>query len=138
MEKEYMKIALKEAMKANKHENIPVGAVIVKNNKIISKAHNNKEQTNLVTSHAEIIAIEKACKRLKDWRLNGCIMYVTLQPCLMCEEVLVESRIDKVIYAVENKNRANKSKKNTIFEETNTLTSECQMILKDFFKNKRK
>ena len=80
----YMNIAIKEAKKAYKYEEVPVGAVIVKNNKIVSKAFNKKEKTKNVIKHAEIIAISKACKKLKNWRLDECELYVTMEPCMMC------------------------------------------------------
>lgn len=97
LEKEnFMNEALKEAKKAYKKEEIPVGAVIVKNGKIISKAHNLKETKKRTTSHAEIIAINKANKKLKNWRLNDCEMYVTLEPCPMCAGAIILSRIKKI------------------------------------------
>ena len=80
----FMKLALKEAKKAFDKEEIPVGVVIVKDDKVIAKAHNLKESKNIATSHAEILAIEKACKKLGAWRLLDCEMYVTLEPCPMC------------------------------------------------------
>ena len=84
--------------KANKHNEIAVAAVIVKNSKIISSAYNKRKKTNDVTAHAEIIAIRKAERKLKDWRLDGCDMYVSLKPCSMCEAVIKESRINSCYY----------------------------------------
>ena len=92
----FMKEALKEAQKAYDKKEIPVGAVIVKDNKIIARAHNVKEEKNDTTKHAEIIAIQKASKKLNAWRLTGCEMYVTLEPCSMCAGALIQSRISKV------------------------------------------
>ena len=91
-----MKQALIEARKAYEKEEIPVGAIIVRDNKIIAKAHNIKEEKNDTTKHAEIIAIQKASKKLGSWRLNDCEMYVTLEPCAMCAGALIQSRIKKV------------------------------------------
>ena len=106
MEKEeYMKIALKEAKKAKEKNEVPIGAVIVSEGKIISKAHNLRETKNNSLCHAEIIAINKACKKNKDWRLNECKMYVTLEPCMMCMGAIVESRIKKVYCGIENKKK---------------------------------
>lgn len=136
--KDYMEIALTEAKKANKVDEVPVGAVIVKNNKIISKAHNTKEKDNLVISHAEINAIIKACKKLKDWRLNDCKMYVTLEPCKMCEEVIKETRIDKVYYLIKRTNNITESQKNIICKAGNKHEEEYEELLKNFFNNKRK
>ena len=96
MEEKFMKEALKEAKKAYDKDEIPVGAVIVKDNKIIARAHNLKEGKNNAICHAEILAIQKACKKLDSWRLLDCEMYVTLEPCSMCAGALINSRIKKI------------------------------------------
>lgn len=93
----FMEEALKEAKKAYKKLEIPVGAVIVKDGKIIAKAHNLKETKNSSISHAEILAIEKANKKLNAWRLENCEMYITLEPCMMCMGAIINSRIKKYI-----------------------------------------
>ena len=95
MNEYYMKIAIKQANKALKYNEVPVGAIIVKNNKIIAKAYNKKEKSNDSTKHAEIIAISKACKKFKNWRLDDCILYVTMEPCMMCSGAIEQSRIKK-------------------------------------------
>ena len=138
MDNKFMNIALSEAKKAYSNNDVPVGAVIVKNGIVLSKAHNKKEKTGLPTSHAEIIAIEKACKKLNDWRLNGCVMYVTLEPCFMCTGALVESRIDKVIYAADNVNKKTYSDCADLFIKDFETTEECEKMLKSFFQTKRK
>ena len=97
MEEKYMKEALKEAQKAYDKLEIPVGAVIVKDGKIIARAHNQKETKFDTTKHAEILAIQKASKKLKSWRLLDCEMYVTLEPCSMCAGAIINSRIKKYI-----------------------------------------
>ena len=102
MDDKYMTIAIKEALKAYKKNEVPVGCVIVKNNKIIAKAHNLKEKKQTVTAHAELIAINKATKKLHNWRLNDCVMYVTLQPCPMCSSAIKQSRIKKIYYSLDN------------------------------------
>jgi len=107
MEDKFMDIALEEAKKALQKENVPVGAVIIKNNKIIAKAHNLKKSSKNVMDHAEIICIKKANKKIKDWRLNGCDMYVTLEPCEMCKEVINSSRITNVYYLSKRNNKVN-------------------------------
>lgn len=94
-----MEIAYREAQKAYKKREVPVGAIIVKDGKIIAKAHNLKERKNNPLAHAEILCIEKACRKIKNWRLDGCTMYVTLYPCNMCLGAIKESRINNVIYA---------------------------------------
>lgn len=111
MKEYYMKIAINEAQKALKNGEMPVGAVIVKNNKIIGKGYNKKEKTKNALMHAEIIAIQKACKKNKDWRLNNCELYVTMEPCLMCIGAIVESRIKKIYCGVENKKNGEINKK---------------------------
>ena len=145
MNKEYfMNEALKEAKKAYNKLEVPVGVVIVKDNKIIARAYNQKEMKNSPIKHAEIIAIEKACKKLNNWRLNDCEMYVTLEPCPMCAGAIVNSRIKKVyIGAVQEKTGACGSKTNIIEEykseakvevEFGILKERCLDIVQDFFK----
>ena len=148
LEKEkFMKEALKEAKKAYKKEEIPVGAVIVKNGEIIAKAHNLKETKCSSISHAEIIAIEKANKKLNAWRLENCEMYITLEPCMMCMGAIINARIKKIyIGTLDPKTGAcisviniDKYKFNHVVEiETGILKKECEYILKDFFKMLRK
>lgn len=144
----YMKEALKEAKKAYDKEEIPVGAIIVKDNKIIARAHNIKELKKDTTKHAEIIAIQKASKKLETWRLEGCTMYVTLEPCVMCTGAIIQARLDKlVIGAMDEKTGACGSvlnilkdyKFNHIVEvEKGIMEGECREILQQFFKMLRK
>ena len=147
--KEYfMKEALKEAKKAYDRLEVPVGVVIVKENKIIARAYNQKEMKNTPIKHAEIIAIEKACKKLNNWRLNDCEMYVTLEPCPMCTGAIINSRIKKVyIGAMQEKTGACGSKVNLIEEyksetkidvEFGILQDKCLSLVQDFFKELRK
>lgn len=148
MENKYMKLALKEAIKAKKNDEVPVGAIIVKDNIIISKAHNQKEKKKNPIKHAEIIAIERACKKLKTWHLDECILYVTLEPCLMCAGAIIQSRIKKVIYATTSDKFGytknideflNISKKNQMLKmEKGPYEIESQNLLKSFFEQKRK
>lgn len=140
----FMKIALAEAKKAFDKEEIPVGAVIVKDGKIIARAHNTKEITKDATCHAEILAIKKACKKLGAWRLLDCEMYVTLEPCPMCAGALINSRIKKLyIGADDNKTGACGSVLNLLQDykfnhkievDKYILKEECEALLKDFFK----
>lgn len=147
--KEYfMNQALKEAEKAYRKLEVPVGAIIVKNGKIIARAHNQKETKTDTTKHAEILAIQKASKKLKAWRLIDCEMYVTLEPCTMCAGAIINSRIKKVyIGTMDEKTGAvgsvfnlfNDYKFNHQVEsETGILKEECENILKKFFKELRK
>lgn len=144
----YMKQALKEAEKAYRKLEVPVGAVIVKDGKIIARAHNQKETKTDTTKHAEILAIQKASKKLNSWRLIDCEMYVTLEPCSMCAGALINSRIKKVyIGASDQKTGAVGSVFNLLEDytfnhkveyEKGVLQDECESILKEFFKELRK
>lgn len=147
MHEKYMKLALREAQKAYDKKEIPVGAVIVKDDKVIARAHNLKEIKNDTTKHAELLAIQKASKKLGCWRLEDCEMYVTLEPCCMCAGALIQSRIKKVyIGTMDYKTGACGSVLNllsdykfnhTVDIETGILAEECEKILKDFFKELR-
>ena len=143
-----MKEALKEAKKAYDKLEVPVGAVIVKEGKIIARAHNLKETKYDTTKHAEILAIQKASKKLNNWRLIDCDMYVTLEPCSMCAGAIINSRIRKVyIGALDEKTGAAGSVLN-FFEdftfnhnvevEKGIMQEECETMLKNFFKMLRK
>ena len=149
MEKElFMKEALKEAKKAFNKEEIPIGVVIVKDNKIISRAHNLKESKKDTTEHAEIRAIKKASKKLDSWRLNDCEMYTTLEPCPMCAGAIIQARIKKVyIGAMDYKTGACGSVLNLLKDykfnheveiQTGIMKDECEKILRKFFKELRK
>lgn len=134
MDEKYMKIALKMAELAYIDGDVPVGAIIIKDNKIIAKAYNKREKTKNITDHAELIAIKKACKKIGDWRLNGCTMYVTLEPCAMCKGAISQSRIDKVIYGTAN---IRESENKLVNITGGILEQECSKILKNFFQNRR-
>ena len=133
----YMNIALKEAKKALKYNEIPVGAVIVKNNKIISKGYNKREKTKNVTQHAEIIAITKACKKIKNWRLDDCDIYITMEPCMMCSGAIEQSRIKKIIYGVKNENYGYTNKLKNIEIISQICEEKCKSIIQNFFKKRR-
>ena len=143
MQEFFMREALKEAKKAYNKLEIPVGAVIVKNGEIIARAHNIKEEKKDTTKHAEILAIQKASKKLETWRLNDCEMYVTLEPCPMCAGALIQSRIKKVyIGTMDEKTGACGSVLNLLEDfkfnhkvevEKGILKEECEKILKEFF-----
>jgi len=140
----YMKKALDQAKKALALGEVPIGCVIVKDGKVIARGYNRRTFDHQVLAHAEIIAIKKACKKLGDWRLEGCEMYVTLEPCQMCAGALVQSRIDKVYIGAMNKkagscgsviNLLNISSFNHQVESENgILEEECSKMLSDFFK----
>lgn len=147
MEEKFMLEALKEAKKAYEKEEIPVGAVIVKDGKIVAKAHNLREKRESAIAHAEILAIEKANKKLDSWRLVDCDMYVTLEPCTMCMGAIISSRIKNLyIGALDSKTGAcgsfvdlSQYKFNhTVNIFKGILQDKCEYILKDFFKELRK
>ena len=98
----YINETFKLAKKAKLKGDFPVGALIVKNNKIISKAYNKKEYKQNSIYHAEILAINKACKKLKTWHLDNCILYTSMEPCLMCYGSIIQSHIKKIVYSAEN------------------------------------
>ena len=140
MDNKFMKEALKEAQKAYDKLEVPVGCVIVKDGKIIARAHNQKETKLDTTKHAEILAIQKASKKLESWRLLDCEMYVTLEPCPMCAGAIINSRIKKVyIGTKDEKTGACGSKLNLLEDytfnhkveiETGIMKNECEEILK--------
>lgn len=129
----FMNEAFKEAKKAYDIDEVPVGAVIAKDGKIIARAHNLKETKQLVTAHAEILAVEKASKKINNWRLEDCELYVTLKPCKMCRQVIKEARIKHVYYGSEECIANDTIKENYTYIES----KECSKILKDFFKKLR-
>lgn len=142
----FMKEALKEAKKAYQKDEIPVGAVIVRDGKIIAKAHNLKETKQNPISHAEILVIQKACKKLATWHLDNCVMYVTLEPCTMCMGAMILARLKKVYIGTKDLKTGacgsfidlNKYKFNHKVEiETGILEEDCEILIKDFFKNLR-
>lgn len=147
IKEKFMKEALKEAKKAYNKLEVPVGAVIVKDGQIIARGHNVKETKKNTTRHAEIIAIEKASKKLDAWRLSECEMYVTLEPCSMCAGAMIGSRLKKVyIGTMDEKTGACGSVLNLLEDypfnhkveiETGILKQECETILKEFFKELR-
>ena len=147
MQEKFMKQALKEAKKAYEKLEVPVGCVIVKNNKIISRGYNIKETKQDTTKHAELIAIQKASKKLNSWRLLDCEMYVTLEPCSMCAGAIINSRIKKVyIGTLDEKTGACGSVLNLFKDykfnhevevEKGIMKDECEKILKEFFKELR-
>lgn len=147
LKEKFMKEALKEARKAYNKLEVPVGAVIVKDGQIIARGHNIKETKKDTTRHAEIIAIEKASKKLDAWRLSECDMYVTLEPCSMCAGAMIGARLKKVyIGTIDEKTGACGSVLNLLTDypfnhkveiETGVLQKECETMLKDFFKELR-
>ncbi len=147
MNEKYMKEALKQAKKAEDIGEVPIGCVIVYEDKIIARGYNRRNTKNSTLAHAELIAIDKASKKMEDWRLEGCTMYVTLEPCQMCSGAIVQSRMEKVVIgAMNQKAGCAGSVLNLLqIEEfnhqveiiTGVLEEECVSILQSFFKNLR-
>ncbi len=147
MTNKFMAQAIKEAIKAEGKDEVPIGAVIVKDGKIIARAHNLMEKTQLATAHAEILAINKACKKLKSWRLDGTEIYITVEPCAMCAGAIANARIKKVYFgACEPKSGCAESKypvlsdnglNHSVEFEGGIEQKTCSDLLKKYFKRKR-
>jgi tRNA(adenine34) deaminase len=144
-DEKYMAEALREAEIARDLDEVPVGAIIVRNGEIISRAHNTRERDKNALYHAEIKAIDEACKKLGGWRLVGCTLYVTLEPCPMCAGAIINARVERVVYgAPDHKAGAFGTMINLtdypLFKPElvgGVLKEECSQILSEFFKNKR-
>ncbi len=141
-----MKTALDEARAAALDGEIPVGAVIVKDGKIIAVAHNNREETGDATGHAELLAVRQACRTLGGWHLEECTLYVTLEPCPMCMGAIINSRLGKVVFGAKDAKAGacgsvidlrNYPLNHKPEVEHGFMKEECAKILSDFFKNKR-
>ena len=147
-DEEYMILAINEAEKAFDKGEIPIGAVVTYKGAIIATAHNEREHTTDPTSHAEIVALRKAAQMLERWRLTGCTLYVTIEPCPMCAGAIINSRIDRVVYgASDYKGGAVESLFNVLSHpglnhepqlQAGILADECSQLMKDFFKERRK
>lgn len=142
----YMKEALKEAKKAYLKGEVPVGCVIVYDDKIIARGYNKREGLNNSLAHAEVVAINKACKRLDSWRLENCVMYITLEPCVMCSGAIIQSRIKKVIYGARDYRFGAHQSIVNLFDvkfnhlvdiEGGLMENECSNIITEFFKELR-
>ena len=134
----YMNLALKEAQKAFLQDEVPIGCVIVKDNKVIATSFNRKTLDNVATYHAEILAIEQACIHLNTWYLDECILYTTVEPCMMCTGAIIQARIPKVVYGTKNEAFGHLSKINTKIEITSgILEQKCSEIISNFFQKKR-
>jgi len=144
----YMKIAIEQAKIAEENGDVPIGAVIVYKNQIIGKAYNQRQQLQDPTAHAEIIALTQAAAFVESWRLNGCTIYVTLEPCPMCAGALVLARIDRLVYGCDDtKTGACKSLYNIVQDErlnhrlevtSDVLEEQCREQLQEFFARRRK
>ncbi len=145
-ERLFLNEALKEAEKAYKKGEVPVGAVIVRENKIIGRGHNKRIEKKNALYHAEIVAIEEACKNTGNWRLDDCEIYITLEPCVMCAGAIMQARIKRVIFGAKDEKGGAVVSKYSLFTDgklpfkVDFLYLEdknCSLILKNFFKEKR-
>ena len=146
-QEKYMKEAIRQAQKARVLEEVPIGCVIVSDGKIIARGYNRRNTDKNTLSHAELNAIRKASKKLGDWRLEGCTMYVTLEPCQMCAGALVQSRIDRVVVGCMNPKAGCAGSILNLLQipefnhqvelETGVLEEECSQMMKDFFRELR-
>jgi tRNA(adenine34) deaminase len=144
----FMKKALIEAAKAVDTDEVPVGAVIVKGDRIVAKAFNYREKTNDPTAHAEIRAIRKACKKIGSWRLDGCRIYVTIEPCSMCSGAILWTRMHAIIYGAKDTKGGACGSSYNLFEQkginhivairSGVLEEDCKAIIREYFKRKRK
>ncbi len=145
MKDKFMAAALRCAQKALEEGEVPIGAVVVSDGRIISRGHNRRTKKQLATAHAEIEAIEKACKKLKSWRIPECELYVTLEPCPMCMGAALNARIKKVCFgAREDKGRSLTREiaganllNHTVEVEGGVMEEECSAILSEFFSSMR-
>ncbi len=144
----FMQMALEEAKKAYMEGEVPIGCVIVYNDEVIGSGYNMRAKLACTTAHAEMIAIKKACSNMKDWRLEKCTIYSTVEPCIMCSGAILQARIERLVYGTNNKKFGTAGSITNIFEidgfnhkvevTQNVLKDECSAIMKNFFKNIRK
>ena len=143
----FMELALEEAKKAYEIGEVPIGAIIVRDNQVIASAFNKRELGRNATHHAELLAIQEACEKLGGWRLIGCTMYVTLEPCLMCAGAIINSRLERLIYGARDPKAGAVQSLYHVLEDTRlnhqveviegVLAAESSALLKDFFANLR-
>lgn len=147
-EEKYMKEAVKQAKKAAAIGDVPIGCVIVSDDKIIARAYNQRNKKKTTLAHAELLAIQKASKKIGDWRLEGCTMYITLEPCQMCAGAIVQARIPKVVIGAMNPKAGCAGSVLNILQveafnhqveiETGILGEECSQMMSEFFRELRK
>ena len=146
IQEHYMRLALKQARVSQKNDEVPIGAVVVKNGEVIARAHNTRNASRNAVEHAELVAIERACKKLNDWRLTGCDLYVTLEPCVMCLGACYNARISNVYFGaydlsgkgcVQLAEMVGHTLNHELTLHGGVLEKECSEILTEYFKSKR-
>ncbi len=147
IDERWMRLAIDQAKKARDEDEVPVGAIVVYQNQVIGVGYNQREKQNHITGHAEIIAVEEASRFLKSWRLTGCTLYVTLEPCLMCTGALIQSRIDRVVYGARDEKSGSIDSQIQFRKipriqhqphiQEGVLVIECKALLTDYFSKKR-
>lgn len=146
MDEHYMRLAIALAKKAAEEDEVPIGALIVRGDEIIAAASNLREQRKCATAHAEILAIEEACRALGGWRLHGCTLYVTLEPCAMCAGASINARLDRVVYGAYDRRFGALGSLCTLSAlpfnhalkvRAGVLEEECRALLSEYFKAKR-
>ncbi len=146
MNERFMKAALRQAQIALKQDEVPIGAVVVKNGEIVARAHNTRNKSKNAVEHAEITAIRRACKKLGDWRLTGCSLYVTLEPCVMCLGACYNARIADIWFGAYDlsgngcsliSDTLERTLNHSLFLHGGLLKQQCSSLLTDYFKSKR-
>lgn len=146
MDLKFMKAALKQAQISLKQDEVPIGAVVVRGGKVIARAHNTRNKSKNATEHAELVAISRACKKLNDWRLSGCDLYVTLEPCVMCLGACFNARLNNVYFGAYDASGSgclpvaetlSKTLNHEVFITGGIMETECSKILTEYFKSKR-
>jgi tRNA(adenine34) deaminase len=145
---QYMKEAIKLAKRAAKRGDVPIGCVIVHEGKIIAKGYNKRNYKKSTLAHAELVAIEKACKVMGDWRLEGCTMYITLEPCQMCAGAIIQARFDRVVIGAMNKKAgcagsilnlfSVKEFNHQVVTTYGVMEEECSHMMSEFFRELRR
>lgn len=144
-DEKYMKLAYQEALKARDIDEVPIGAIIVKGDEVIASAYNQKETLQEVTAHAEMLVIQQACQKLGTWHLDGCVLYSTLEPCMMCSGAIIQSRIARVVYGASGQRwhgisqfLGHHSFNHYPIIESGILEDKCCLLLSEYFKEKRR